>query len=229
MDKYHGKTACHPTRKVIPNSSRRILSPAFFIFSAHLSDFIPNQGGAFKFQMGSSLLHFRLQPGNALFQTIPGFILATRKDSSSSSAYNFNCPCSERLTVWGTMPCSRLYFFLNTPAVIRRTRSFLATRSLHMAIVSSICPFNGRMVIFGSSSPVGRIICSTIRGVERLVGSNFSTGSVDGLGVTRMSLGEVNKIPLNPSGAFSPIWRHGAREYTSYYPHGNLPVQMAPE
>ena len=84
------------------------------------------------------------------------------------------------------------------------TRSFLATRSLHMAIVSSICPFNGRMVIFGSSSPVGRIICSTIRGVERLVGSNFSTGSVDGLGATRMSLGEVNKIPLNPSGAFSP-------------------------
>lgn len=75
MDKYHEKTACHPTRKLIPNSSRRILSPAFSIFSTHLPDFIPNQGGAFKFQMGSSLLHFRLQPGNALFQTIPGFIL----------------------------------------------------------------------------------------------------------------------------------------------------------
>ena len=60
------------------------------------------------------------------------------------------------------------------------------------------------MVIFGSSRPVGRIICSTIRGVERFVGSNFSTGSVDGLGVTRISLGEVNRIPLKPSGAFSP-------------------------
>lgn len=110
MDKYHEKTACHPTRKLIPNSSRRILSPAFSIFSTHLPDFIPNQGGAFKFQMGSSLLHFRLQPGNALFQTIPGFILRYAEGLFTSSAYNFNCPCSERLTVWGTIPCSLLYF-----------------------------------------------------------------------------------------------------------------------
>jgi len=34
-----------------------------------------DQGGAFKFQMGGRLLHFRLQPGNALFQPVPGLVL----------------------------------------------------------------------------------------------------------------------------------------------------------
>ncbi len=54
----------------------------------------------------------------------------------------------------------------------------------------------------GSSNPVGRMICSTTRGVPRFVGSNFSTGSSFPLGFTRSFL-KSNITTSRPSGPFS--------------------------
>ncbi len=46
-------------------------------------------------------------------------------------------------------------------SVVTSTRSFFLIRSFILTIRSSICPLTGFIVIAGSTSPVGRMICST--------------------------------------------------------------------
>ncbi len=121
MDKYHEKQ-----HAILPESSSPIHHAGYYplpfsIFSTHLPDFIPNQGGAFKFPNGKQPPSFpppawqcALPNHTRLHPPLRGRTLHHPLRTTSTA------PCSERLTVWGTIPCSPVVFFLNTPAVIRQ-------------------------------------------------------------------------------------------------------------
>ena len=70
--------------------------------------------------MGSSLLHFRLQPGNALFQTIHGFILRYAEGLFIILCVQLQLPLFGTAHRLGDNTVFPVVFFLNTPAVIRQ-------------------------------------------------------------------------------------------------------------
>ena len=61
-------------------------------------------------------------------------------------------------------------------SVVTSTRSPLVTRSLMLSMRSSIWPFVGLTITSGSTSPVGRTICSTTCSETR---SSYALGVAD--------------------------------------------------
>ncbi len=90
-------------------------------------------------------------------------------------------------------------------SVVTRTRSPFSMTWRQRSMVSSIWPLSGRMVIFGSSRPVGRMICSATRaepgGVAVELGGELEglvlagdAGSLDLLGEVFVGVRDVGLV-----------------------------------